>query len=339
MTPSSPTAPLLPRSTTTRAGHRPPLAIALAIALAAPVVGDGSAADAPSTAPVSAARIEADLAALVGFGTRHSLSDQNDRAADWLADRFREAGCDDVAFHEFTIGRHTRRNVVATIRGESRPDEFVLVGAHYDSRNEQIADAKNPAPGAVDNASGTAALLELARAIAAIRPGRSVLLVAFSGEEQGLVGSRAYAKTVKDEGRTITLMVNLDMIGHPMDEAGLELVVDRDQGLRRPDNDAASRAWASRLDAHARNAGLVPVPGDMYGSDYMPFEAIGVVCVGLFDGADKAPIYHSQDDTLDQVDPAYCAAATRAALAIIVEAADPGFSLDRSPIDPEQADR
>src|SRR5690606_32635139 len=146
------------------------------------------------------------------------------------------AGCDEVAFHEFRIGQRTRRNVVATIRGATRPDETVLVGAHYDSRNKQIADFRGPAPGADDNASGTAALLELARSLAADRPGRSVHLVAFSGEEQGLIGSRAYARACGDEGLSITLMVNLDMIGHPMDADGRELVVDRDPGLRRPEN-------------------------------------------------------------------------------------------------------
>jgi hypothetical protein len=66
----------------------------------------------------------------------------------------------------------------------------------------------------------------------------------------------------------------------------------------------------------------------MYGSDYMPFEANGVVCVGLFDGADKAPFYHDEADTIDRVDPAYCAAATGATLALVRQAADPAFEDD-----------
>lgn len=301
-----------------------------ALILIGHAAGDGPTAPA-SPPPVSSDRLADDLAALVGFGTRHTLSDRNDRAADWLADRLRKAGCDEVGFHEFAIGPRTRRNVVATIHGSESPGEVVLVGAHYDSRNARLGDAEGEAPGAVDNASGTAALLEIARAVAADRPGRTVRLVAFSGEEQGLIGSRAYAKAAKDEGMNIVLMVNLDMIGHPMDEAGRVLFVDRDMGLKRPENDAASVAWAERLEAHVREAGLVPEADPMYGSDYIPFEALGVVCVGLFDGADTAPFYHDTTDAIEQVNVDYCAAATAAALALVCEAARPG---DGPPVAP-----
>ena len=273
-------------------------------------------------------RIADDVAALAAFGTRHTLSEQNDRAAEWLADRFRESGCDIVEFQDFRIGAATRHNVVATIRGATEPDAIVLVGAHYDSRNDQISDAKGDAPGADDNASGTAALLEIARSIAAEPPERTVRLVAFSGEEQGLIGARAYAKKAKKENMNIFLMMNLDMIGHPMDDAGRALIVDRDQGLRSPDNDDVSVAWAVRLEDHVAEVGLEPSPGRMYGSDYMPFEANGVVCVGLFDGADEAPFYHDVTDTIDQVDASYCAAAARAALALVREAADPAFTFN-----------
>ncbi|QDV38505.1 M28 family metallopeptidase [Tautonia plasticadhaerens] len=307
----------------TTATARIPFASVLLITTPVLAIADGPAPP--------AGRIAADVAALVGFGTRHSLSDQNDRAADWLAGRFRELGYDEVGFHEFAIGGRTRRNVIATIRGTSHADEVVLVGAHYDSRNRRIGDAEGPAPGAVDNASGTAALLELARSLAgdADRPGRTVRLIAFSGEEQGLVGSRAYANTAKEAGTTIALMINLDMIAHPMDEDGLAIVVERDSGLRDPENDEDSASWASRLESHVRDAGLIPSPGPLYGSDYMPFEAIGVPCVGLFDGADRAPFYHDEADTPDRVDPDYCAAATLATLSLIREAADPGFAPGR----------
>ncbi len=270
----------------------------------------------------------ADVDALVDFGTRHSLSETNVHTADWLADRFQAVGCDEVTLHDFRIGPRTRHNVVATIRGTDRPEEFVLVGAHYDSRNAQIADAEGLAPGANDNASGTAALLELARAMALDPPARSVRLLAFSGEEQGLLGSRAYAKTCRDENIAIVLMINLDMIGHPMDEARRALIVEHDPGLRSPANDAPSLAWANRLKTHVAAAGLEPVSGIMYGSDYMPFEANGVVCVGLFDGADEADFYHDKADTPDKVDANYCASATAAALALIREAADPAFEID-----------
>lgn len=312
-------------------GHLPIQSCWLMFGLALLVPPGASAGENDRNASPAEARIAADIASLVGFGTRHSLSEENSRAGGWLADRFREAGCDEVGLHEFRLGQHPCSNVVATIRGETHPNEYVLVGAHYDSRNARIADAEGPAPGANDNASGTAALLELARSIAAARPGRSVRFVAFSGEEQGLVGSRAYAKTAKDDGTTITLMINLDMIGHPMDEAGKAIVVEHDPGLRNRENDEESNAWAGRLIHHVRDAGLEPIAGEMYGSDYMPFEANGVVCVGLFDGADTAEFYHDEADTPDKVDTAFCASATAAALALIREASDPAFVLNVGP--------
>ncbi len=303
-------------------------AACLAIALA-PIAQDPAPAADPvvekAAATITAERFAASVEALVAFGTRHSRSPRNVEAGAWVEARFRAAGIDQVARDPFPIGGVERFNVVADIPGTGpHKDEVVLVGAHYDSRQQDMSDPEAPAPGAVDNATGTAALVELAHALKDVPTDRTIRLVAFSGEEQGLVGSRAYARRLERDGQIepIVLVVNIDMVGHPIDAGRRTLVIESDQGNRSPANDESSRRWADRLKEHAGRLGkLDTTPGPMYGSDYMPFEALGVPCVGLFDGSDNQPFYHDTTDLPDKVDPAYGASAARSALGLVLEAA------------------
>jgi len=120
----------------------------------------------------------------------------------------------------FTTTTHTFRagmskNVIAEITGTDTADEIIVVGAHYDSRSTNVNSPTLRAPGADDNASGTATLIELANVIyeQRLKFRRTIRLVCFSGEEQGLVGSRAYAKLLSDEDENVIAMFNGDMLG------------------------------------------------------------------------------------------------------------------------------
>lgn len=269
---------------------------------------------------VSSDRLRADIARLASFPTRHSTSEACDDAALWLRERFRAAGLTDVEFHEFALNGRTCRNVVATRKGTDPNSPIILIGAHYDARSRDLADPDAPAPGADDNASGTAGLLELARVLKDAAPTHTLRFVAFSGEEQGLVGSTAYARKAREEDHKIALVINMDMIGHPMDRAGRDVLVESDQGNRRRENDAPSRAFAARMTKAATlHTKLKPKPGPIYGSDYMPFEAQGFVCVGLFDGADKAPFYHTDSDNIDVVDARYAAEVLKIVVATVLD--------------------
>lgn len=285
------------------------------IGLLLAVVPQAPAAGPP---PVEEARVAESLKALTDLPTRHTLSPQAESAAAWIEGRLRSFGLEVDRF-AFEFGGRTCHNVVATKGGAGSPDEFILIGAHYDSRMERIGDSGAPAPGADDNASGVAALLEVARVLAAVPTDRSIRFVAFSGEEQGLVGSRAYAARCRADGLKIAAMINLDMVGHPIDPGRRRVVVEHDPGLRTPDNDAGSRSWADRLLRAARRTRLEAVEGPIYGSDYIPFEAIGVPCVGLYDGADGQPFYHTGDDSPAVVDPAYCAEVARLVVGAVLE--------------------
>ena len=333
----------------------------LAVLLAAPPV-DPPAADPHPDADrhaAAAGRIAADVQTLAAFGTRHTLAPQNVDAANWLRERLLAAGWRDVALEEFTVaarggaprgeddGRTTRFNVVATKPGTTTPDEVVQFGAHYDSRNVRLPDADGAAPGADDNASGTAALLEVARTLADVETARTVRLVFYSGEELGLVGSRADAKRMAAErdagGRRIVLLGNMDMVGHPMPAPkpgakatagvlpggdppgtpGKRVTVEHDTGGGAEGNEAASKAWADRLIDLCHAEGLSCGRGELYGTDYIPYEATGVVCVGLYDGADVAPFYHTAEDVPAVVDPDYTARIAAAAAALVKAAATP----------------
>jgi hypothetical protein len=155
---------------------------------------------------VSAADLEADVTSLSTiFTTRRSDTSGGSEAEQWLVDRFSALGLTTTT-HSFDNGAD---NVVAEIPGAVEPERVVIVGAHYDS----LAFGGSSAPGADDNASGTAALLEIARVLsleeASFR--HTLRLVAFASEEFGLIGSDAYSQSMLDQGVDVVAMLNTDM--------------------------------------------------------------------------------------------------------------------------------
>ena len=113
-------------------------------------------------------------------------------------------------------------NVIATLRGTQAEsaDRIYLVSGHYDSRCTDVNDAVCDAPGAGDDASGVAAVLELARVMATHRFDATIKFVAFAGEEQGLFGSTFFAEQAKQQGLNIAGMFSNDIIGSSLGENG-----------------------------------------------------------------------------------------------------------------------
>jgi len=187
-------------------------------------------------AKVSPERCRETVDTLVGFGTRHTLSETESdtrgigAARRWVAEQFRAAAPEDnpgaieVSFDRFTqpAGRRIPApteivNVVARIPGsmpEAAGREY-LVLAHLDSRASDGMDAESDAPGANDDGSGVAVLIELAHVLVDAELDSTVVLIATSGEEQGLYGARHYAEQAKKEGRDIRAVLNNDMVGDP----------------------------------------------------------------------------------------------------------------------------
>ena len=176
-------------------------------------------------------RIEANVRKLVSFGTRHTLSTQDDpahgigAARDWiLAEMGKYAAGSDgrmtVELQSYVqppadrIPVPTRiTNVLATIRGSVAPERVYVISGHYDSRVTDVMDATSFAPGADDDASGVAVSMEVARVLSTHAPKATIVLAAVAGEEQGLYGSRHMAAQFKAAGADVQGMFTNDIVG------------------------------------------------------------------------------------------------------------------------------
>lgn len=180
---------------------------------------------------VSARNIEASIRKLVSFGTRNTLSEQDSptrgigAARDWIFSEFEKfsaacGNCLSVEKQTFLQPKANRvpepttlTNVVATLRGTSDPDRVYVVSGHYDSMCSSPIDAKCDAPGANDDASGTAAVIELARVMSKRKFDATIVFMTVPGEEQGLLGAAYYAEQAKQKAMNIEAMFTNDIIG------------------------------------------------------------------------------------------------------------------------------
>ncbi|WP_369819635.1 M20/M25/M40 family metallo-hydrolase [Actinoplanes sp. TFC3] len=176
-------------------------------------------------------RIETTVRRLASFGTRHTLSSQDDpvrgigAARDWIYEQFRDyaaasGGRMTVELQSYVqapasrIPEPTRiTNVVATLRGTDEPGRVYVVTGHYDSRASDVLDATSDAPGADDDASGVAAVMEIARVMARRKTQATIVFAAVAAEEQGLYGSDHLAQVLKDAGTDVQAMFSNDIVG------------------------------------------------------------------------------------------------------------------------------
>ena len=185
-------------------------------------------------AAVSADRMESDIRTLVGFGTRHTMSDTVSTtrgigaARRWIFAEFQKisaecGGCLEVRYVSDIIRGDTATrikqdvnivNVVAILRGRTDSNRYVLLSGDIDSRVTDVMDSTSESPGANDNATGVAATLEAARVLSRYRPDASIVFAALSGEEQGLFGGDILAKRAKSDGWKVEAVINNDMIGN-----------------------------------------------------------------------------------------------------------------------------
>jgi Zn-dependent M28 family amino/carboxypeptidase len=268
---------------------------------------------------VLVARLEAHVHRLAGeIGERNLWQSNALAAAAQYIDATLRAAALPVTSQEFAVGRLTVRNIEAEIRGASRPNEVIVVGAHYDS--------VLGSPGANDNATGTAAALEIARRLAGRRPlARTVRIVAFVNEEPPFfqtsnMGSLVYARRAREHGDRIVAMLSLETIGWYSDTPGSQRYpLPLPFGLIYPttanflafvgntqSRDLTRRALGSfrRHTAFPSEGAAVPawVPGIGW-SDHWAFWQQGYPAVMVTDTAlYRYPHYHTENDTPDKVD-------------------------------------
>ncbi len=309
----------------------------------------------------SAERIERDIQTLVDFGTRHTLSDTVSSkrgigaARRWIKAEFERisedcGGCLEVFYVSDVISGQRRIpdpvnivNVVAIQRGTADPNRFVMMSGDIDSRVSDPLDGVSDSPGANDNASGMAGVIESARVLTKYEFPGSIMYVGLSGEEQGLFGGQILADYALEKGWRIKAVLNNDMIGNIK---GINGVINNttarvfSEGTRAVETEQEARVrrfTGGEVDSPSRNvARYVDKMADMYipnldvmmiyrldrfgrGGHHRPFNAVGFPGVRIMETNENYVMQHQDirtedgikyGDTIDGVDFDYAAKLT-----------------------------
>lgn len=269
-------------------------------------------------AQVSKANLTGIISDLQNFQTRYASTAACENSGAYLYNAFARMGLQ-TAYEtfQFSGGRHTTRNIAATFPGKTVPNQIVIVGAHYDSYSNQAA---TNAPGADDNGSGVATVLEIAR----ILTGQSasfdytVKFVCFSAEEWGLYGSAHYAQAAKSRGESIVGVINLDMIAYPNGIGGkLDLVANRS-------SEWLADRFASASQIYEGLGTRKVIDSSWKYSDQSSFwdQGYNALC-GIEYEDSRNPYYHKTTDTLSTLNMDYATSVTRATLAAAADLAQP----------------
>ncbi len=355
------------------AGLFAPLVAMAATPEPAPVVRETLTAIA---AKVDPAALRATIERLVAFGTRHTLSDTVSEtrgigaARRWAQARFEEdaAACHgclaiETPAQTFTGERIKTpaavQDVIAIQRGTTDPDRVVIISGHIDSRNSDPLNADRDAPGANDDGSGTAVVLEAARVLSQRRFPATIVYAVLSGEEQGLYGGKVLADFAKAKGWRVEAVLNNDIVGnsHGSDGRMIDSYVRVfSEGVRADETPAQAtsrRRTGGEVDSPSRNLArfvqtLAPYAGPGFsarmilradrfsrGGDQLPMQEAGYPAIRLTE-ADENYTRQHQDarveggvnygDVLTGVDFAYLAKVTRlniVALAALASAPPP----------------
>jgi hypothetical protein len=298
---------------------------------------------------ISEDRIKATLEKLVSFGTRNTLSNADDpahgvgAARQWILNEFKSYSPRlEVRFDKWRVKKQGQRifkdvdlyNVIAVLPGKTMPDTRILISGHYDSLNlgtrqtngppadgaiaplaltpaEFEKNANLPAPGACDDGSGTASVMELARVMSRYEFDKTLVFVAFAGEEQGLVGSTLEAARAKREKWNIEAVLNNDIIGTEV------------SGNGRIDNSTVSVYSDEVQDSpNQQLARLVREMGERYvpsmkvkvmfmqdrlgrGGDHTPFQLEGFAAVRISTPNENYANQHTATDLLENMSVPY----------------------------------
>ena len=322
--------------------------------LAVPLLLAAAAFPAPSST-----RLKADVTTMVGFGTRHTASITTDpkrgigAARTWAASRFQQiaatcGGCITVdrISRRFTGPRAPTGVMVEDVLGIQKgrdPNRVVIIGAHIDSRVTDVMNVTSDAPGANDNASGVALVLEAARLLSQRQFDATIVYAVFSGEEQGLWGAELLADTAKARGWQVSAMLNNDIVGNTVGQGGVrvadkvrvfsegiraseDMVAQQGRRAEGGEDDGPSRALAKAIDRIANG-----IPGGLdvmldrrpdrfgRGGDHEPFLKLGYPAVRFSVAAENWDRQHQDlrtennivyGDTVEGMDFPYLARVT-----------------------------
>jgi len=239
---------------------------------------------------------------LQAFPPRVTGSASGYASRDWIYGKFTDFGYDSVVFDSFTYGGNNVQNIIAYKVGTTYPDHHIIVGGHK--------DAVSGSPGADDNGSGTAGVLEIARVLKDIPTEMTFVFICFTGEEQGLNGSEHYADAAAARGDSIVMMLNMDMIGYQGNTNDVKVYHGSD--LTWPN------LWLDLADSLSTNMNGV-LSGTITASDHYPFQQNGYDVVFLIE-YNFSSVYHTYRDSTSYMDFSYMARIVRASLATAYQA-------------------
>jgi len=228
-----------------------------------------------------------DVVSLASYN-RYTHSPDILNARDWLVSEFQALPNLTVTTQSFMVSGTTAYNVVATLEGARGADQWYVIGGHYDSTSQNPSVA---APGAEDNASGCAGVLEMARIFTTIQPEATVLFICYSGEEQGLWGSEAHVAELTASGdlSKVQAMLDMDMIGYTSD-TDLDCLLETEdfaQSLLDPFIDAAADYTQLRIVTTLF----------AWGSDHVPYLDAGIPALLTIENDwSEYPDYHRTTD-------------------------------------------
>jgi hypothetical protein len=298
---------------------------------------------------------------MVGFGTRSTLSDQTSdtrgigAARRWVESEFRSmssacAGCLQIVLPEDTVTgqrypQPTRVvDVVAIQRGTAEPDRVIIIQGHLDSRNSTNENITDDAPGANDDASGVAAVMESARILSKRKFPATLVYAALSGEEQGLSGGTILAGYARAQGWKVEAVLNNDIIGNSrgfngkIDDRTVRIFSEGVRATETKEMAAARKINGGEVDSPSRNlARYMASIAERYmqdfrvrmiyrrdrygrGGDQAPMQDVGFPAVRVTEGAENWNHQHQNvrtengvfyGDTIEYVDFAYLARVTR----------------------------
>ncbi|XOV90811.1 MAG: M28 family metallopeptidase [Pseudomonadota bacterium] len=308
-----------------------------------------------------AARIEADIRKLAGFGTRHTLSETESEtrgigaARRWIKAEFDEIsraceGCLKVYFQREVVPTQRRVpapteivNVIAVLPGTSDPNRYVIMSGDIDSRVSDPLNGVDDSPGANDNASGMAGVIEAARVLTKYRFPASIVFVGLSGEEQGLIGGGIMARQAKADGWQIQAVLNNDMIGNisgingVIDNSTARVFSEATRPTETPEEARIRRFSGGEVDSPSRNlARYIDRMADLYitnldvmmiyrldrfgrGGHHRPFNEVGFPAVRIMETNEHYDRQHQDlrtedgrvyGDVIDGVDFDYAAKLT-----------------------------
>lgn len=242
---------------------------------------------------VSADQLESKLTSFANFGEKQLGSPEASNAFNWLVDLYESWGYTSIEQHEVNAWGESGYNLIVTKTGTVYPDTYIIIDGHYDTIN---------GPGANDNGSGTAIILEMARILKDIPTEYSIKFIHFTAEEWGLIGSTQYVEDiVLPENLDIRLVLNIDQVGGVAGETNNTITCEQDESQPNGNNSQSAQFTNQLMNCVELYSDLETNLAEAYGSDYVPFQEEGFVVTGLYE-YNESPYPHTSEDTLGNLD-------------------------------------